>query len=118
LERHPEKAPSKGGETYIAMHWLWTWGGECFGYREGDNLWTYNGKHVGCFHGDEVYAPDGWYLGEIRRGNRLVIDRSKSAQSKPRFVRCKDRLASPRLDYSPPLTLYLSCKDFPSPETF
>jgi hypothetical protein len=118
MEWHPEKAPPKGRETYIAMHWLWTWGGECFGYRENDNLWTYNGKHVGCFHGDEVYAPDGWYLGEIKRGNRLVIDRSKSAQSKPCLVRCKDRLTCPRLDYSPPLTLYLSCKDFPSPETF
>src|SRR4051812_10077192 len=100
------------------MHWLWTWGGECFGYREGDNLWTYNGKHVGCFHGDEVYAPDGWYLGEISRGNRLVIDRSKNGRSIPQFMRCTYCWPSPRFDHSLPLTLYLSYRDFPSAETF
>ena len=105
-------------ETLITMYWLSTWGGECFGYREGDNLRTYTGKHVGCFHDDEVYAPHGWYMGEIRLGNRLVIDRGKSARSKPRFVRCTDRLACLRLDHCQPLTFYLSYKDFPSPETF
>jgi hypothetical protein len=105
------------GES-VAMEWLWTWGGECFGYREGDYLWTYSGKHVGCFHGDELYAPDGWYLGEIKQGNRLVIDRSKIGQSKPRFTRSIDRLARPRYDDSPALTLYLSHKDFPSPHIF
>jgi hypothetical protein len=102
----------------IAMEWLWTWGGECFGYREGDYLWTYDGKHVGCFHGEELYAPDGRYLGEIKQGNRLVTDRSKYGRSKPPFRRSIDRLACPRYDNYPPLTLYLSHKDFPSPDTF
>ena len=48
------------------MDWLWTWGGRCFGYRDGDDLWTYDGRHVGRFHDDEVYAPDGQYLGVNR----------------------------------------------------
>jgi hypothetical protein len=26
------------------MDWLWNWGGECFGYREGDRLFTYFGS--------------------------------------------------------------------------
>ncbi|NSW84553.1 MAG: hypothetical protein HPY90_15220 [Syntrophothermus sp.] len=56
--------------------WLWTWGGRCFGYRDGDDLWTYDGKHVGRFIGDEVYAPDGSYLGEIKDG-RLITNLSK-----------------------------------------
>ena len=103
---------------FVAMRWLWTWGGECFGYREGDYLWTYSGKHAGCFHGDEVYASDGWYLGEIKQGNRLVVDRCKSGQLKPQFTRSIDRLACPRHDNYPALTLYVSHKDFPSPDTF
>jgi hypothetical protein len=36
------------------MRWLWTWGGICFGYRDGEDLWTYDGHHVGKFHADEV----------------------------------------------------------------
>ena len=103
---------------FIAMKWLWTWGGECFGYREGDYLWTYSGKHAGCFHGDEVYASNGWYLGEIKQGNRLVVDRCKSGQLKPQFTRAIDRLACPRHDYYPALILYVSHKDFPSPDSF
>lgn len=31
------------------MDWLWNWGGECFGYREGDSLFTYFGHEVGRF---------------------------------------------------------------------
>jgi hypothetical protein len=103
---------------FFAMQWLWTWGGECFGYREGDDLWTYSGKHVGCFHGDEVYAPNGWYVGEIKQGNRLVVDRSKSERVKAQFTRPLDRLICPRYHDYPALRLYLNHKDFPSPDTF
>jgi hypothetical protein len=100
------------------MEWLWTWGGKCFGYREGDHLWTYSGKHAGFFHGDEVYGPDGWYLGEIKQANRLVTDRSKYGWSKPPFSRAIDRLACPRYGDYPGLTLYFNHRDFPSPDTF
>jgi 4-fold beta flower protein len=102
----------------ISMEWLWTWGGECFGYREDDYLWTYDGKHVGCFRGDELYAPEGSYLAEIKQGNRLVIDRSKYGRSIPQFKRSMDRLTCPRCENYPPLTLYLDHKDFPSPDAF
>jgi hypothetical protein len=36
------------------MDWFWNWGGECFGYREGDSLFTYFGKEVGRFDGEEI----------------------------------------------------------------
>ena len=54
------------------MDWMWTWGGESFGYRDGDDLWTHDGKHVGRFFGAEVYARDGTYLGELKNTNRLI----------------------------------------------
>ena len=108
---------TEAGE-FVPMMWLWTWGGECFGYREGDYLWTYLGKHAGCFHGDEVYASNGWDLGEIKQGNRLVVDRSKSGQLKPQFAQAIDRLTCPRNDHYPALTLYLGHKDFLSPDRF
>lgn len=54
------------------MNWVWTWGGESFGYFEGDDLWTQDGKHVGRRSGDDIYGPDGAYLGEVRNENRLI----------------------------------------------
>src|SRR2546427_80641 len=53
------------------MDWLWTWGGECFGYRRNDRLLAYYGLQVGRFHGDEVYGSDGRYLGELKSWHRL-----------------------------------------------
>jgi hypothetical protein len=41
------------------MGWLFTWGGKCFGYREGDDLWTHDGRHIGRFYGEEVYGKRG-----------------------------------------------------------
>ena len=35
------------------MDWFWNWGGECFGYREGDSLFTYYGLEVGRFDGEK-----------------------------------------------------------------
>ena len=32
--------------------WLWTWGGECFGYRSEDRLFTYQGRQAGKFYGN------------------------------------------------------------------
>ena len=51
---------------------MWTWSGESFGYREGDDLWTHDGRHVGRFQDKEIYRPDGRYLGELMDGNRLI----------------------------------------------
>ncbi len=54
------------------MDRLWTWGGECFGYRDGDDLWTHDGRHVARFVSNEVYGPDGRYIGETMNDNRLI----------------------------------------------
>jgi hypothetical protein len=60
------------------VEWLWTWGGQCFGYRDGDDLWTYDGKHIGRFNGSEVYDRRGRYLGEVMKGDRLITNKAKS----------------------------------------
>ena len=60
------------------MQWLWTWGGVCFGYRDGADLWTHDGRHVGRFASGEVYAPDGSYLGELVQDDRLIPARGGS----------------------------------------
>jgi hypothetical protein len=67
------------------MEWLWTWGGRCFGYREGNNLWTHDGKHVGYFDGDDIYGQDGRYLGELVNG-RLITNRSRGAWIRGSFA--------------------------------
>jgi hypothetical protein len=40
------------------MDWFWNWGGECFGYRDGESLFTYFGKEIGRFDGEEVYGSN------------------------------------------------------------
>jgi hypothetical protein len=56
------------------MDWLWNWGGEYFGYREGDSLFTYFGHEVGRFDGEEIFGSNGGYLGEVMSDNRLITD--------------------------------------------
>jgi hypothetical protein len=46
------------------MDWFWNWGGECFGYRDGDSLFSYFGKEFGRFDGEEIYGSNGRCLGE------------------------------------------------------
>ena len=41
------------------MDWFWNWGGECFGYREGDSLFTYYGREVGRFDGEGIFGSNG-----------------------------------------------------------
>jgi hypothetical protein len=67
------------------MDWFWTWGGECFGYRNGDWLFAYTGRQVGKFYDDEVYGADGRYLGEVRSKNRLITHRGKKGWIKSAF---------------------------------
>ncbi len=59
------------------MDWFWNWGGECFGYRDGDSLFTYFGREAGRFDGEEIYGSNGRYLGEVMSDNRLITSRSK-----------------------------------------
>jgi hypothetical protein len=55
------------------MGWFWNWGGECFGYRDGESLFTYFGKEAGRFDGEEIYGSNGRYLGEVMSDNRLRL---------------------------------------------
>ena len=77
------------------MSWLWTWGGRCFGYREGENLWTCDGKHVGKFWGEEVYGPDGQYLGQLWTDNRLISSTPKKTWRRSPFPPHNQRARSP-----------------------
>jgi hypothetical protein len=99
------------------MQWLWNWGGECFGYRDGDNLWTSDGKHVGRFYSDEIYGRDGRYLGELRNQNRLITHRSKSSWRKPGFSPYGGRAAYARYANYAGYAMYAGYEDFPSADS-
>lgn len=96
--------------------WFWAWGGECFGYKEGDNLWTYDGRHVGKFRGDEVYASDGRYLGEIRNNNRLISNTSKKSKLGGIFAPYANRVAFVRYINYVGYVMYAGYEDFPGPD--
>lgn len=99
------------------MEWLWTWGGICFGYRDGDDLWTHDGCHVGRFRADEVYGPDGRYLGEVMSGDRLITRLGKKLWHRRPFTPHGSRLGYIRyLDYLGYL-MYAGYEDFPKPES-
>ena len=104
----------------MPTEWLWTWGGECFGYRRGEWLFTYDGRTVGRFVGDEVYATSGNYLGELRSAGqerRLTTSNYKKSRVveafSPKVEEPYERRAN-RL----PQTVYCGYQDFPSPEIF
>lgn len=95
------------------MNWLWTWGGRCFGYREGSELWTYDGKHVGRFNGNnEVFGPDGRYLGEIIN-DRLIRNSAKSFWQSYAFTPYAQRMGfMPYMNYVG-YVMYAGHEEFP-----
>ena len=96
--------------------WLWTWGGKCFGYLEGEDLWTYRGKHVGKLQGNEIYGPDGSYLGEIMNNNRLVTHKGKKSWRGYSFGTYINRVGFVKyVDYTG-YVMYAGYEDFPPPE--
>lgn len=97
--------------------WLWTWGGRCFGYRDGENLYRYDGRYVGRFFGDEVFGVDGRYLGELRNEKRLIRNLSKTNRLKGALRRGDRGAFAPYADYAG-FAMYAGYEDFPSPETF
>lgn len=100
----------------LGVDWLWTWGGRCFGYRDGDDLWTYDGRHVGRFHDDEVYAPDGQYLGEIMSKNRLITNKGKKSWRRGSFTPHAQRAGyAEYADYAG-YAMYAGYEDFPKLE--
>jgi hypothetical protein len=96
------------------MDSLWTWGGEDFGFRSGDDLRTHDGRHVGKFHGDEVFAADGRYLGEVK-GDRLITKTSRKGANRSSFSpkgKCIARVRHVSLMGNIMLSGY---EDFPAP---
>ena len=98
------------------MEWFWTWGGRCFGYRDGDNLWTYDGQHVGRFHDDEIYTRDGRYLGEIMSENRLITNKSKKSWRCSSFTPYAKRAGYAKYADYAGYAMYAGYGDFPKLE--
>ena len=68
------------------MDWFWNWGGECFGYRDGESLFIYSGREAGRFDGEEINGSNGRYLGEVMSDNRLISSRSKKGRVRGSFA--------------------------------
>ena len=92
-------------------------GGECFGYRDGDDLFAYHGQQVGRFHGDEVHGSDGRYLGEVKNQNRLISHRSKQGWRKSGFSPVRRGGYARYAGYAG-YAMYAGYEDFPSPDRF
>lgn len=95
----------------------WTWRGEYFGYRVGDDLFTHRGKHVGKFHETEVYGADGRYLGEEASEGRLITHKSKSSWRKSAFARHAGTSYAKYANYAG-FAMYAGHEDFPGPDSF
>lgn len=99
------------------MDWMWTWEGECFGYRDGDALFAYHGAQAGKFYGDEIYGADGRYLGEVMNQNRLITHRGKQGWRKYSFSAIRRGGYARYANYAG-YAMYAGYEDFPSPDQF
>ena len=97
--------------------WFWTWGGNCFGYREGDALFAYHGLQVGQFHKNELYGADGRYLGEIMNKDRLITDKAKRGWRQFAFTPLRNGAYARFANYAG-YAMYAGYEDFPAPDTF
>lgn len=102
---------------------MWTWAGELFGYRDGDDLFADHGKQVGKFYGDEIYDAEGKYLGELMNGHHLVV-RSLSFRRRQLGFEPKQRpdlsgfVRHQGYARSPGPELNAGFQDFPLPDHF
>ncbi len=97
------------------MDWLWTWGGECFGYMNNNNLWTFDGRHVGkCVNGD-IYDKNGCYIGEVNE-DRLITNLSKINNRRSAFTPQAQRGSFLKYVNYAKYVMIAGCKDLPSPE--
>jgi hypothetical protein len=99
------------------MEWMWTWGGEFFGYRIADQLFTYRGIQVGRLDGDEVYGTDGHYLGEVMAEKRLITHRSKKHWRHSGFAPTRGGWYARYCNYVG-FAMYAGYEDFPPPSEF
>ena len=97
------------------MQWLWNWGGDCFGYRDGDELRTHDGRHVGRFSGDSIHGPDGRYLGEVKSG-RLITKRSHGSRLRAGFTPYAKHAPYARYARYAGYAMYAGYEDFPKAE--
>jgi hypothetical protein len=109
-------SPSLNEGFNMALKWVWTWGGESFGYLESDDLWTHDGRHIGRLKDDMIYASDGRYLGELKNGNRLITHQGKSGWRGPAFSPYARRAAYARYANYAGYAMYAGYEDFPAPE--
>lgn len=98
------------------MDWLWTWGGHCFGYRNGMDLWSCNGQHIGRFFGSEVYGSDGKYIGEILSDDRLITNKIKKRCMRSPFPQPARVAGYAKLANRTGYTMYFGYEDFPDTE--
>ena len=98
------------------MKWVWTWGGESFGYLEGENLWTHDGRHVGKRKGDEIYGSNGQYLGEVMNEDRLITNNSKISYQGNSFTPYGHRVGHVRYANYVGYVMYVGHDDFPHPD--
>ena len=100
------------------MIWMWTWGGKCFGYLDGEDLWTYAGKHIGKLQGADIYDPQGRYLGEVMNDSWLITCTSKKGWRGYAFAPYGSRSGyAPYANYAG-YTMYAGYEDFPDPKSF
>ena len=97
---------------------VWTWGGDHFGYLEGEYLWTHDGKNVGRLRGEFIYAPDGGYLGEIRSANRLLTGTGRKSTRGLSFTPKPGRSCIDRRENMASSVMYIGYEDFPPPSAF
>lgn len=96
------------------LNWLWSWGGKCVGYKDGDYLWGYDGHNIGKFYGMEVYSPDSCYLFEQYSNGRLVIDKSKKNKTNEQYTPLNTREAIDKKDDISGFVLYANFEDLPN----
>lgn len=91
---------------------LHTWGGEYFGYLDGEDLWTQDGRHVGRIFNDEIYSSNGCYLGEVIN-QRLIVNIQKKGHRAYLFSPYGNRAGVASLANHAGLAMYAGHEDFP-----
>ena len=93
------------------MKWLWTWGGKCYGYQDGDRLFRADGENVGYFVGNEIYSCNsGRYIGELKN-SRLITNKSKKSKRRGSVVQQVGITAVTPCDYVG-YVMYVGYEDF------
>lgn len=93
------------------MKWLWTWGGRCYGYQDGDRLFRADGENVGYFVGNEIYSCNsGRYIEELK-SSRLITNKSKKSKHRSPVVQQVGMTAVTPCDYIG-YVMYVGYEDF------